>query len=106
MKPIRLKLTWEKQSHKRYSAMCGPVHVEVRRVGINDINAHWIPGEVFGRHHHDTERYPCPDTMGLVEAQAMAERVATDMIAALNKSPLGKSRAGDTRRALEELEKS
>jgi hypothetical protein len=87
-----MKLTWEKQSHQRYSALCGPGHVEVRKVGINDIDRHWVVGEVFGRHHHSADKYPCPRTMGLYDAQAMAERVAVDMIKGFNKSPLGRRR--------------
>lgn len=87
------KLTWEKQSHKRYSAMCGPGHVEVRKVGIAGIRTWWTVGEVFGRHHHSSSEYPCPETMTLYEAQAMAERVAADMIAAFKKSPLGRKRS-------------
>ena len=87
-----MKLDWKKQSHQRYSAQCGPGHVEVRKVGIADIDRHWVVGEVFGRHYHGAERYPCPRTMSLYEAQAMAERVAADMIAEFNKSPLGRGR--------------
>ena len=87
---MNLKLNWQKQSHRRYSAYCGPGLVEVRKVGIADINAHWRVGEVFGRHHHSASQYPCPETMTLPEAQAMAEGVAADMIVALSKSPLAR----------------
>jgi len=87
----KLRLTWEKQSHKRYSASCGPGHVEVRKAGIAGIHTYWTVGEVFGRHHHDSSKYRVPrGGMALLEAQAMAERVAADMIAAFTKSLLGK----------------
>jgi hypothetical protein len=88
-----VKLSWEKQSHQRYSAWCGPGSVEVRKVGIADIDRHWVVGEVFGRHYHNGSKYPCPRTMGLHEAQAMAERVAADMIAEFKKSPLGRRKS-------------
>jgi hypothetical protein len=87
------KLVWEMQSHKRYSARCGPGRVEVRRVGIAGVNRHWVVGEVFGQHHHSSSKYPCPDGMALHEAQAMAECVAADMIAEFAKSPLGSAHA-------------
>jgi hypothetical protein len=73
-----MRLKWEKQSHMRYSAMCGPGRVEVRKVWHR--RYHWTVGEVFGRHHHSSSRYPCSDRMSLEEAKVMAERVAADMI--------------------------
>jgi hypothetical protein len=87
-----VKLVWEKQSHQRYSAMCGPGHVEVRKVGIADFDRHWVVGEVFWRHHHSIDKYPCPLGTGLHEAQRVAERVAADMIAEFKKSPLERRR--------------
>jgi hypothetical protein len=70
--------------------MCGPGHVEVRKVGIAGVNRYWIVGEVFGRHHHSSSRYPQADGMTLDEAQVLAERVAADMIAGFKRSPLNR----------------
>jgi hypothetical protein len=89
--PVR-KLAWEKQSHRRYSAQCGPGRLEVRKVGIAGIRQWWTVGEVFGRAFHSSAKYPCPETTSLYAAQAMAERVAADMIAEFKRSPLGSRR--------------
>ena len=61
-------------------------------MGIADIDRHWVIGEVFGRHHHSIDKYPCPRGTSLYEAQRMAERVAADMIAEFKRSPLGRKR--------------
>lgn len=89
MKMKALQLTWEKQSYQRYRARCGPVRVEVRRVGFTDLDARWVVDEVLGQRFHDSARYPRTKNGTLVEAQLQAEQVAEDMIAALRFSPLG-----------------
>jgi hypothetical protein len=80
------QLNWKKQSYNSYSAVCGPGRIEVRRIAI-DPRLYWIVGEIFGCHHHSSSKYP--STYTLNEAQVMAERIASDMIAELAKTPLG-----------------
>lgn len=75
------RLTWEKQSHVRYTARLGPVRLEVRKVGAKIAKPRWTVGEVMGVHHHDREKYP--DCEFLHDAQILAEECAKDLFRAI-----------------------
>jgi hypothetical protein len=76
--PVK-SIVWEKQSHKRYSANVGRLHIEVKKLGMRaplPSLDDWGVGEVFGSHHLRR----MPKGTSFEEAKAAAEEVARDVI--------------------------